>query len=88
VFVGDVGRPDLLESAAGQVGAMEPSARVLYGSIERFRSSPRPCSLRGTAPGACGKALGAVPMSTVGYELAANCRSAPRPTWMRSSRTS
>ena len=30
IFVGDVGRPDLLESAAGQVGAMEPSARTLY----------------------------------------------------------
>ena len=27
VFVGDLGRPDLLESAAGHAGAMEPSAR-------------------------------------------------------------
>jgi hydroxyacylglutathione hydrolase len=29
VFVGDVGRPDLLESAAGQENVMEPSARTL-----------------------------------------------------------
>jgi len=74
VFVGDVGRPDLLESAAGQVGAMEPSARALYRSIDVFRTLPAamqiwPAHGAGTA---CGKALGAMPMSTVGYELAAN----------------
>ncbi len=74
VFVGDVGRPDLLESAAGQVGAMEPSARALFRSIERFRALPPAMQLWPAhgAGSACGKALGAVPMSTVGYELAAN----------------
>src|SRR5262249_15076741 len=74
VFVGDVGRPDLLETAAGQVGSMEPGARALYESIRAFRAlNPAIQLWPGHGAGsACGKALGAVPMSTVGYELSAN----------------
>ncbi|HET6462512.1 MAG TPA: MBL fold metallo-hydrolase [Candidatus Krumholzibacteria bacterium] len=74
VFVGDVGRPDLLESAAGHVGSMEPGARALYQSIAAFRAlNPGIQLWPGHGAGsACGKALGAVPMSTVGYELSAN----------------
>lgn len=74
VFVGDVGRPDLLESAAGHVGSMEPGARALYQSISAFRAlNPAIQLWPGHGAGsACGKALGAVPMSTVGYELSAN----------------
>jgi hydroxyacylglutathione hydrolase len=74
VFVGDVGRPDLLETAAGQRGAREPSARAMYKSIERFRKLPPAMQLWPAhgAGSACGKALGAVPVSTVGYELVAN----------------
>jgi len=74
VFVGDVGRPDLLESAAGQVGAMEPMARTLQQSLQRFRTlNPGLQLWPGHGAGsACGKALGAVPMSTVGYELLTN----------------
>ncbi|HBX65008.1 MAG: MBL fold metallo-hydrolase [Balneola sp.] len=70
VFVGDVGRPDLLESAAGQEGAMESSARVLYDSLKKFKEMPEYLQLwPGHGAGsACGKALGAVPESTVGYE--------------------
>ncbi|MFQ5651724.1 MAG: rhodanese-like domain-containing protein [bacterium] len=70
VFVGDVGRPDLLETAAGQVGAKERSAKVLYQSIQRFKDLPDYLQLwPGHGSGsACGKALGAVPQSTVGYE--------------------
>ncbi|HBS29879.1 MAG TPA: MBL fold metallo-hydrolase [Phycisphaerales bacterium] len=70
VFVGDVGRPDLLESAAGQVGAMEPSARALARSLREFNALPEYLQLwPGHGAGsACGKALGAVPQSTVGYE--------------------
>ncbi len=70
VFVGDVGRPDLLETAAGQVGAMEGSAKVMYKSLEKFKSLPEYLQLwPGHGAGsACGKALGAVPKSTVGYE--------------------
>jgi hydroxyacylglutathione hydrolase len=70
VFVGDLGRPDLLESAAGVVGAREPSARRLFESLDTFLELPDflqvwPAHGAGSA---CGKALGAVPMSTVGYE--------------------
>jgi hydroxyacylglutathione hydrolase len=70
VFVGDVGRPDLLETAAGQVGAMEDSAKTMYLSIKRFQDLPAYLQLwPGHGAGsACGKALGAVPKSTVGYE--------------------
>jgi hydroxyacylglutathione hydrolase len=35
VFVGDVGRPDLLETAAGVKGAKEQGARVLFRSLQR-----------------------------------------------------
>ncbi len=74
VFVGDLGRPDLLETAAGHSGTMETSARTLYRSLEKFRSlSPSVQVWPGHGAGsACGKALGAVPMSTVGYELVVN----------------
>ena len=74
VFVGDVGRPDLLEKAAGQVGTMEGAARTLYHSLRRFRSLPDHVQVwPGHGAGsACGKALGAIPSSTVGYEKQAN----------------
>ena len=70
VFVGDVGRPDLLETAAGQVGVMDASARTLYKSLEKFKALPEYLQVwPGHGAGsACGKALGAVPESTVGYE--------------------
>ncbi|MEP1151800.1 MAG: MBL fold metallo-hydrolase [Balneola sp.] len=70
IFVGDVGRPDLLETAAGEVGAMDESAKTLYKSIEKFKEMPEYLQLwPGHGAGsACGKALGAVPESTVGYE--------------------
>jgi hydroxyacylglutathione hydrolase len=75
VFVGDVGRPDLLESAAGMRGVMEPSARALFASInEDFKTLPEFVQVwPGHGAGsACGKALGDIPMSTVGYELRTN----------------
>src|SRR5690554_3372939 len=34
VFVGDVGRPDLLETAAGVAGSKEVGAREMYGALE------------------------------------------------------
>ncbi|MEO1021188.1 MAG: MBL fold metallo-hydrolase [Bacteroidota bacterium] len=70
VFVGDVGRPDLLETAAGMEGVMEDSARVLYASLDKFKDLPDYLQVwPGHGAGsACGKALGAVPDSTVGYE--------------------
>lgn len=70
VFVGDLGRPDLLETAAGVVGAREPSARRLYESARVFLGRPEWLQVwPGHGAGsACGKALGAVPTTTVGYE--------------------
>lgn len=70
MFVGDLGRPDLLESAAGQRGAAEPAAHRLYQSVQRIASWPEFAQVwPGHGAGsACGKALGAVPQSTVGYE--------------------
>jgi hydroxyacylglutathione hydrolase len=70
VFVGDLGRPDLLETAAGVAGAREPSARRLYDSTKRFLALNDHVQVwPGHGAGsACGKALGAVPQSTVGYE--------------------
>jgi hydroxyacylglutathione hydrolase len=74
VFVGDVGRPDLLESAAGMENMMESSARTLFKTVEKFKSLPEYIQVwPGHGSGsACGKALGAVPKSTVGYELKYN----------------
>jgi hydroxyacylglutathione hydrolase len=74
VFVGDVGRPDLLEKAAGVRGTMESGARTLFRSIERFRALPDHLQVwPGHGAGsACGKALGAIPSSTVGYEKIGN----------------
>lgn len=70
IFVGDVGRPDLLESAAGQAGVMEPSARQLYASLRGTAALPEHLQILPAhgAGSACGKALGAVPNSVMGYE--------------------
>jgi hydroxyacylglutathione hydrolase len=70
IFVGDVGRPDLLESAAGQAGAMEPSARSLYASLRATDILPEHLQILPAhgAGSACGKALGAISMSVLGYE--------------------
>ena len=70
IFVGDVGRPDLLETAAGQVGIMEPSARALYKSLRETSVLSEHLQILPAhgAGSACGKALGAVPTSVLGYE--------------------
>ena len=70
VFVGDVGRPDLLERAAHVANTMEQSARTLFASLQRFKTLPDFLQLwPGHGAGsACGKALGAVPQTTLGYE--------------------
>ncbi len=70
IFVGDVGRPDLLESAAGQAGVMEPSARTLYASLRATADLPAHLQILPAhgAGSACGKALGAIPNSVLGYE--------------------
>ncbi|MEZ6241718.1 MAG: MBL fold metallo-hydrolase [Phycisphaerales bacterium] len=70
LFVGDLGRPDLLETAAGHAGAMEPSAKRLYQSLQVLNDLPDFVQVwPGHGAGsACGKSLGAIPTSTIGYE--------------------
>lgn len=70
VFVGSIGRPDLLEEAAGLTGTAEPGARELFQSAERFKTLPDYLQVWPAhgAGSACGKGLGAIPSSTVGYE--------------------
>lgn len=74
VFVGDIGRPDLLEKAAGLTGTKETGVKQLFQSLKKFASLPEYVQLwSGHGAGsACGKALGAVPSSTIGYEKIRN----------------
>lgn len=74
VFVGDIGRPDLLEKAAGIKGTMDAGAKQMFKSINKFTALPDYVQVwPGHGAGsACGKALGAVPSSTVGYEKVRN----------------
>lgn len=71
VFVGDLGRPDLLDEAAGGVDTRFEGAGLIFKSLrEKFLSLPDyvqvlPAHGSGST---CGKALGAVPSTTVGYE--------------------
>ncbi|MFE1468335.1 rhodanese-like domain-containing protein [Nocardiopsis dassonvillei] len=71
VFAGDLGRPDLLDEAAGGSGTRFEGARQLFESLRRvFLNLPDHVQvLPGHGAGsACGKALGALPATTVGYE--------------------
>jgi hydroxyacylglutathione hydrolase len=70
IFVGDVGRPDLLERAANVQGTMESSARTLWRSLRDFARRDDWLQIwPGHGAGsACGKGISAVPHSTLGYE--------------------
>ena len=70
LFVGDVGRPDLLERAAKISDSMDRAARQLYASLKKLSKYPDYLQVwPGHGAGsACGKALGAVPQTTLGYE--------------------
>lgn len=74
VFVGDVGRPDLLEQAAGLIGTQDIGAAQMYDSLHEFAKLGDFIQVwPGHGAGsACGKALGAVPSTTVGYEKIRN----------------
>lgn len=70
MFVGSMGRPDLLETAAGSIGSAKQGARELFQSAERFKQLPdylQVWPVHG-AGSACGKKIGAVQSTTVGYE--------------------
>ena len=71
VFAGDLGRPDLLDEAAGGVDTRFEGARQLFSSLRNvFLTLPDHVQVYpGHGAGsACGKALGALPSTTVGYE--------------------
>lgn len=70
LFVGDVGRPDLLEKAAKIMGTMEAGARTLWRSLRTFDTQEDWLQIwPGHGAGsACGKGISAIPYSTLGYE--------------------
>ena len=70
IFVGDVGRPDLLERAAKMAGTMEQGAKTLWHSLQAFATHPDWLQLwPGHGAGSsCGKGISAIPHSTLGYE--------------------
>lgn len=71
VFVGDIGRPDLLDEAAGGVDTRFEGAKRLFASLrDRFLTLPDYVQVWPAhgAGSACGKELGAVASTTVGYE--------------------
>ncbi|MBC8099264.1 MAG: MBL fold metallo-hydrolase [Armatimonadetes bacterium] len=74
VFAGDVGRPDLLQTAVGIAGAAADGARAQFASVQRIKTLPDYLQvLPGHGAGsACGKALGDVPTTSIGYEKLAN----------------
>jgi hydroxyacylglutathione hydrolase len=74
VFVGDVGRPDLLERAANFEGTMEAGARTLFRSLRKLDELADSLLIwPGHGAGsACGKALGGSPVTTLGYERRTN----------------
>lgn len=71
VFSGDLGRPDLLDEAAGGVDTRHEGARQLFASLrDVFLHLPDHVQVfPGHGAGsACGKALGSLPSTSVGYE--------------------
>ncbi|MGV2951139.1 rhodanese-like domain-containing protein [Glutamicibacter sp. AGC46] len=71
IFAGDLGRPDLLDEAAGGVDTRFEGARDLFASLKKTLAElPDYIQVHpGHGAGsACGKALGAVPSTTLGYE--------------------
>ena len=71
VFSGDLGRPDLLDEAAGGVDTRFEGARQIFRSLKTsFVTLPDHVQVfPGHGSGsACGKALGALPSTSVGYE--------------------
>jgi hydroxyacylglutathione hydrolase len=74
LFVGDVGRPDLLETAMGIKGSKLVAARQLFHTLQRFKQLPGHLQIwPGHGAGSiCGKSIGGAPSSTLGYERQVN----------------
>jgi len=67
IFIGDVGRPDLLEKVAQQHGTQDKGARQLFASLQRFSKLHDGIEIwPGHGAGSfCGKALSDAPTSTL-----------------------
>lgn len=72
IFVGDVGRPDLLEKVAGQKGTKFEGAHQLFESLNLFIKLHKETELwPGHGAGSfCGKSLSTIPQSTLEQEIA------------------
>jgi hydroxyacylglutathione hydrolase len=70
LFVGALGRPDLLELAVGVPQSAVEGARQQFQNVQRLKTMPDYLQVwPGHGAGsACGKGLGSVPSSTLGYE--------------------
>ena len=88
VFVGDVGRPDLLERAAGVAGTMEGAARALFRSLQRFKPYPDYLQIwPGHGAGsACGKGSARCRRARSGTNAASTGRSRRRRRRVRHAR--
>ncbi|HUH25110.1 MAG TPA: rhodanese-like domain-containing protein [Flavobacterium sp.] len=71
IFVGDVGRPDLLEKVAGQKGSQFTGAHQLFESLNEFSKLPPTIEIwPGHGAGSfCGKSLSSIPQSTLTQEM-------------------
>lgn len=74
LFAGTVGRPDLLETAAGILDTADAGARQQFKNVQQFKQMPDYLHIwPGHGAGSvCGKSLGAVPSTTLGYEKLVN----------------
>ncbi|AOM84004.1 MBL fold metallo-hydrolase [Salisediminibacterium beveridgei] len=74
LFVGDVGRPDLLEKSVGVADSAKKGAIQMFHSLQRIKNyDPSLQIWPGHGAGsACGKSLGSIPTSTLGYEIKTN----------------
>lgn len=73
---GDLGRPDLLDQAAGGIDTRFEGAKQLFASLrDKFLAPPDYMQVYPAhgAVSACGKALGFIPSSMVGYERLYAC---------------
>jgi hydroxyacylglutathione hydrolase len=70
LFAGDIGRPDLLEEAAKVMNTKVIGAQGQFKNVQKLKAMPDYLQIwPGHGAGsACGKALGAVPSTTLGYE--------------------
>jgi hydroxyacylglutathione hydrolase len=70
LLVGDLGRPDLLEIAGNAAHSRQDSARQLYRSLRRLEGLEDHLQVWPAhgAGSSCGKSIGAIPTSTIGFE--------------------